>query len=44
MDITNNDLEKLIQLITLRTGIIPRESHRTGIRTYFDKKIKDIEN
>ncbi|MCR5605973.1 MAG: hypothetical protein K6F69_04045 [Treponema sp.] len=43
MNITDNELDKLIQLITLRTGIIPRESHKTGIRTYVNKKINELE-
>ena len=29
----------IIELITQRTGIIPRDSHRTGIKNYIDKRI-----
>ncbi len=30
----------IIELITQRTGIIPRDSHRTGIKNYSDKQLK----
>lgn len=30
----------IIELITQRTGIIPRDSHRTGIKNYIDKQLK----
>ena len=29
---------QIIQLITERTGIIPRDSHRTGIKNYIEKQ------
>lgn len=34
-----NVFEQIIKLITLRTGIIPRDSHRTGIKNYIDKRL-----
>jgi len=37
MQINDIDLEKIIQLVTQRTGIIPRASHRDGIKSYVDK-------
>lgn len=30
----------IIELITQHTGIIPRDSHRTGIKNYIDKQLK----
>ena len=33
----------IIDLITQRTGIIPRDSHRTGIKNYIDKRLSESE-
>ena len=32
--------EQIIQFITQRTGIIPRDSHRMGIKNYVDKQLE----
>ena len=37
MHISDIDLNSIIQLVTQRTGIIPRASHREGIRSYVEK-------
>ncbi len=42
MTISDEDMELLIALITRRTGIIPRASHREGIRNYLSRKIDDM--
>ena len=42
MTVNDSDLNPLIDLITLRTGIIPRESHREGIRSYLERKIDEM--
>ena len=42
MTVNDSDLSPLIDLITLRTGIIPRESHREGIRSYLERKIDEM--
>lgn len=34
---------KVIELITQRIGIIPRDSHKTGIKNYIDKRICELE-
>ena len=34
---------KLIELITQKTGIIPRDSHKSGIRNYVEKRMKELE-
>ena len=39
MTLSDAELERLIQLITARTGIIPRASHRDGIRNYAEKHL-----
>ena len=36
-------LTKLIELITQKTGIIPRDSHRSGIKNYVEKRMKELE-
>ena len=41
MGINDIELEKIIQLITQRTGIIPRASHRDGIKSYVEKKLSE---
>lgn len=33
---------KVIELITQRIGIIPRDSHKIGIRNYIDKRIAEL--
>lgn len=35
------EFEKIINLITERTGIIPLESHKVGIRKFIEKKIEN---
>lgn len=42
MTIRDTELDPLIELITLRTGIIPRTSHREGIRNYLSSKIDEM--
>ncbi len=42
MTVRDTDLDPLIELITLRTGIIPRTSHREGIRNYLSSKIDEM--
>lgn len=39
MKLSEDELERLIALITERTGIIPRSSHRDGIRNFVEKKL-----
>ena len=39
MAIDSFALDDIIQLITARTGIIPRASHREGIKTYIEKML-----
>lgn len=41
MDETTFD--KVIELITQRIGIIPRDSHKTGIKNYIEKRMEEIE-
>ena len=36
-------LTKLIELITQKTGIIPRDSHQSGIKNYVEKRMKELE-
>ncbi|MBP5751803.1 MAG: hypothetical protein J6W60_02945 [Treponema sp.] len=36
-------LTKLIELITQKTGIIPRDSHRSCIKNYVEKRMKELE-
>ncbi len=42
MIIADNELDAVIQIVTQRTGIIPRASHREGIRTYLGKKLDSL--
>ena len=42
MTLSDTELDTLIQLITQRTGIIPRASHRDGIRSYIEKKLSEL--
>lgn len=37
------EFAKIIELITLRTGIIPRDSHITGIKNFINKRLKELE-
>lgn len=39
----NKELEDIIALITKQTGIIPRESHRSGIQNFIEKRKKEID-
>lgn len=39
-----NNFAKVIELITDKIGIIPRDSHKTGIKNYIDKRIIELEN
>ncbi len=34
---------KIIELITQRIGIIPRDSHKTGIKNYIEKRLLELE-
>lgn len=36
------DFLRIIQLITRRTGIIPRDSHKTGIKNFIEKRLPQI--
>ena len=36
------EFAKIIELITQRTGIIPRDSHIIGIKNYINKRLKEI--
>ena len=36
------DFAKIIELITQRTGIIPRDSHIIGIKNYINKRLKEL--
>ena len=36
------EFAKIIELITQRTGIIPRDSHITGIKNYISKRLKEL--
>ncbi len=38
-----NEFSEIIELITQRTGIIPRDSHKTGIRNYINKRLESLE-
>ena len=39
----DKDFAKIIELITQRTGIIPRDSHITGIKNFIEKRLKELE-
>ena len=39
MAISDNELHAISELITLKTGIIPRDSHKAGIKNYVEKYI-----
>lgn len=38
----DQEFEKIIELITQRTGIIPRDSHITGIKNFINKRLKEL--
>ena len=42
MEETEKDFVKIIELISQHTGIIPRNSHITGIKNYVDKRIHEL--
>lgn len=42
MKIDDEYFDRIISLITLKTGIIPRESHKAGIRTYVENKLDTL--
>lgn len=37
-----NEFLSIIALITSQTGIVPRESHKIGIRNFIEKRMKEI--
>ena len=37
------EFQRIIQLITKTTGIIPRDSHKTGIKNFIDKRIPELQ-
>lgn len=37
------DLQKTIELVTRKTGIIPRDSHKAGIKSYVEKRLETLE-
>ena len=43
MKITDSDFEQIINSITSYTGIIPRESHKTGIYAFLEKRSQELE-
>lgn len=43
MTVSEESLEMIIDLITMTTGIIPRSSHREGIRSYVSSKMGILE-
>ncbi len=38
----DQDFAKIIELITQRTGIIPRDSHITGIKNFIKKRLEEL--
>lgn len=42
MILNENDLYKTIELVTRKTGIIPRESHKAGIKSYVEKRLDTL--
>ena len=38
----DKEFTDIISLITKQTGIIPRESHKSGIRNFIDKRKKHL--
>ena len=38
-----NEFSSIIDLITSQTGIVPRESHKIGIKNFIEKRINEIE-
>ena len=42
MTVSDKDFEEIISLITRETGIVPRESHRAGIRRYVEERLDAI--
>ena len=38
-----SDFSAIIALITSQTGIIPRESHKTGIKNFIDKRMRELD-
>ncbi|MBP5695972.1 MAG: hypothetical protein J6X11_04880 [Treponema sp.] len=39
--LSQEELASFISLVTLNTGIIPRESHKTGIKTYIERTLAE---
>lgn len=39
---TDSDFKKLIEFITMKTGIIPGESHKTGIKKIVEKRLETM--
>ncbi len=44
MTISDVYFDKIITMVTERTGIIPRESHKTGIKNFVENKIETIDS
>lgn len=42
MLLTDDELEKVISVITNRTGITPRESHKGGIKNFVEKRLDKL--
>ena len=40
--ISELELEEIVEMITARIGIIPRSSHRKGIRDYLERKLSSM--
>ncbi|MCR4735111.1 MAG: hypothetical protein K5829_08925 [Treponema sp.] len=38
------EFSKIIDLITQATGIIPRDSHKTGIKNYINKRLEELKD
>lgn len=43
VDLTLEELDSFIKILTERTGIVPRSSHRVGIKSFIEKKINEGE-
>lgn len=41
--IDKNEFDSIIAMITFQTGIVPRESHKTGIMNFIEKRVKEID-
>lgn len=42
MKLKDDDLQKTIELVTRKTGIYPRDSHKEGIKNYVEKRLEAL--